>query len=78
MEDNLPKHLKQTEMFAKGGEYDAACRYSTEPGDPGLDVSVPLHFMSTLDKTNPIFGPTLTRCRTAYPNPAALPLSSLV
>jgi hypothetical protein len=36
--DDLPPHLKQTELFASGGEYDAACRYSSEPSDPGLDV----------------------------------------
>lgn len=35
---DLPKHLKQGELFAQGGEYPVACRYSTEPGDPGLDV----------------------------------------
>lgn len=35
--DDLPKHLKQS-MFTKGGEYPVLCRYSTEPGDPGLDV----------------------------------------
>lgn len=42
--DELPAHLKQTEIFSKGGEYDAACRYSSEPSDPGLDVSVSLTF----------------------------------
>lgn len=36
--DDLPKHLKQS-LFAHGGEYPVACRYSSEPGDPGLDVS---------------------------------------
>ena len=35
--DSLPKHLKQS-MFANGGEYPVVCRYSSEPGDPGLDV----------------------------------------
>lgn len=40
--DDLPKHLKQSELFEKGGEYPVACRYSSEPGDPGLDVSLPL------------------------------------
>ncbi|KKY22942.1 putative catalase-like heme-dependent [Diplodia seriata] len=35
--DDLPQHLRQTELFEKGGEYPAVCRYSTEPGDPGLD-----------------------------------------
>lgn len=37
--DDLPKHLKQGELFAQGGEYPTVCRYSTEPGDPGQDVS---------------------------------------
>ncbi|KAF2424808.1 heme-dependent catalase [Tothia fuscella] len=37
VEDSLPAHLKQTELFDHGGEYDVACRYSSEPGDPGLD-----------------------------------------
>lgn len=35
--DDLPKHLKQS-MFEHGGEYPVVCRYSSEPGDPGLDV----------------------------------------
>lgn len=35
--DDLPAHLKQTELFAQGGEYPAACRLSSEPSDPGLD-----------------------------------------
>lgn len=39
VEDDLPKHLKQGELFAQGGEYPLVARYSTEPGDPGLDVS---------------------------------------
>ncbi|GKT43471.1 uncharacterized protein ColSpa_03652 [Colletotrichum spaethianum] len=43
--DDLPKHLKQTELFQIGGEYPAACRYSSEPGDPGLDASSQLHFI---------------------------------
>lgn len=38
--DDLPKHLKQTELFEKGGEFPIIARYSTEPGDPGLDVRV--------------------------------------
>ncbi|KAI9738430.1 MAG: hypothetical protein M1834_008933 [Cirrosporium novae-zelandiae] len=38
--DDLPKHLKQT-MFAHGGEYPVVCRYSSEPGDPGLDDRIP-------------------------------------
>ncbi|KAF2704871.1 heme-dependent catalase [Pleomassaria siparia CBS 279.74] len=41
VKDDLPAHLKQTELFEKGGEYDAICRYSTEPGDPGLDDRIP-------------------------------------
>lgn len=39
--NDLPQHLKQTELFEKGGEYPTVCRYSSEPGDPGLDVSLP-------------------------------------
>ncbi|KAL9084190.1 MAG: hypothetical protein Q9165_008176 [Trypethelium subeluteriae] len=35
--DDLPTHLKQTELFSHRGEYPLAARYSTEPGDPGLD-----------------------------------------
>lgn len=35
--DDISAHLKQTELFAQGGEYPVACRYSTEPSDPGLD-----------------------------------------
>lgn len=38
--DDLPKRLKQS-MFAHGGEYPVLCRYSSEPGDPGLDASTP-------------------------------------
>ena len=37
IEDDLPKHLKQS-MFAHVGQYPVVCRYSSEPGDPGLDV----------------------------------------
>ena len=37
VEDDLPKHLKQS-MFAHAGQYPVVCRYSSEPGDPGLDV----------------------------------------
>jgi len=36
--DDLPKHLKQGELFSHGKEYPIVARYSTEPGDPGLDV----------------------------------------
>ena len=36
--DDLPKHLKQS-LFEHGGEYPVVARYSSEPGDPGLDVS---------------------------------------
>ncbi|OHE99689.1 hypothetical protein CORC01_05047 [Colletotrichum orchidophilum] len=39
--DDLPPHLKQTELFQHGGEYPVACRYSSEPGDPGLDDRIP-------------------------------------
>lgn len=35
--DDLPQHLKQS-FFEHGGEYPIVARYSSEPGDPGLDV----------------------------------------
>ena len=38
--DNLPQHLRQS-MFTRAGEYPVVCRYSSEPGDPGLDVRSP-------------------------------------
>ncbi|KAL8747736.1 MAG: hypothetical protein Q9190_000435 [Brigantiaea leucoxantha] len=38
--DDLPKHLKQS-MFDHGAEYPVVCRYSSEPGDPGLDDRIP-------------------------------------
>lgn len=38
--DDLPKHLKQS-LFEHGGEYQVVARYSSEPGDPGLDVGWP-------------------------------------
>ena len=38
--DDLPKHLKQS-LFEHGGEYPVVARYSSEPGDPGLDVPIP-------------------------------------
>ncbi|KAF1990929.1 heme-dependent catalase [Aulographum hederae CBS 113979] len=41
VQDDLPKHLKQTELFEKGGEYPVVCRYSSEPPDPGLDDRIP-------------------------------------
>lgn len=36
---DLPWHLKQSELFREAGEYPVACRYSSEPGDPGIDAS---------------------------------------
>lgn len=39
--DDLPEHLRQTELFKKGKQYDCVCRYSTEPGDAGLDDRIP-------------------------------------
>lgn len=36
-EPNLPLHLRQS-LFAEEREWPVLCRYSTEPGDPGLDV----------------------------------------
>ncbi|KAF2732428.1 heme-dependent catalase [Polyplosphaeria fusca] len=41
VEPDLPQHLKQTELFQNGGEFPVAARYSTEPGDPGLDDRIP-------------------------------------
>ncbi|KAF2227296.1 catalase-like domain-containing protein [Elsinoe ampelina] len=41
VKDDLPPHLKQTELFSNGGSYPAVCRYSTEPGDPGQDDRIP-------------------------------------
>ncbi|KAI9717466.1 MAG: hypothetical protein M1828_007165 [Chrysothrix sp. TS-e1954] len=35
--DDLPAYLKQGPLFEKAGEYPLVARYSTEPGDPGLD-----------------------------------------
>lgn len=35
--NDLPRHLKQT-LFDHGAVYPVVCRYSSEPGDPGLDV----------------------------------------
>ncbi|KAG8533505.1 uncharacterized protein KY384_002291 [Bacidia gigantensis] len=40
VKDDLPPHLKQS-MFAHAAEYPAVCRYSSEPGDPGLDDRIP-------------------------------------
>jgi hypothetical protein len=37
--DDLPAHLKQTELFSQAGEFPVICRYSSEPSDPKLDVS---------------------------------------
>lgn len=39
--DGLPAHLRQGELFAQAGSYPAACRYSTEPGDPGFSDTIP-------------------------------------
>jgi hypothetical protein len=39
VEKNLPTYLKQS-MFAEEREWLFLCRYSSEPGDPGLDVSI--------------------------------------
>lgn len=40
--DDLPMHLKQTELFSHASEYPIICRYSSEPSDPKLDVCQPL------------------------------------
>jgi len=39
--DNLPAHLRQGELFTKPASYKLLARYSTEPGDPGLDDRIP-------------------------------------
>jgi hypothetical protein len=39
--NDIPQYLKQTELFQKAGEFPIAARYSTEPGDPGLDDRIP-------------------------------------
>lgn len=39
VEKNLLTHLKQS-MFAEEREWPVLCRYSSELGDPGLDVSI--------------------------------------
>jgi hypothetical protein len=39
VEKNLPTHLRQS-MFAEEREWPVLCRYSSEPGDLGLDVSI--------------------------------------
>lgn len=39
--DALPPHLRQGELFAQPGSFPAACRYSTEPGDPGFPDTIP-------------------------------------
>ncbi|KAA6410379.1 MAG: heme-dependent catalase [Lasallia pustulata] len=40
VQNDLPKHLKQT-LFDHGAEYPVLCRYSSEPGDAGLDDRIP-------------------------------------
>lgn len=44
--DDLPAHLKQGELFSKGGEYEVVARISSELGIPGYDdrKSVPRGF----------------------------------
>ncbi|RGP80780.1 heme-dependent catalase [Fusarium longipes] len=39
--DDLPPHLKQTELFAQAGEFPVIFRYSSEPSDPKLDDRIP-------------------------------------
>lgn len=36
--EDLPSHLKQTELFTKGGNYPVVCRYSSSIPDPNVDV----------------------------------------
>ncbi|KAI8960764.1 catalase-like domain-containing protein [Daldinia sp. FL1419] len=51
---DLPRHLKQSELFREAGEYPVACRYSSEPGDPGLDdrISQPRGFAMKIFNVN--------------------------
>jgi hypothetical protein len=46
--NDLPMHLKQTELFSHAGEYPIICRYSSEPSDPKLDVSYSLSIRACL------------------------------
>lgn len=39
--DDLAPHLKQGELFVKGGQYPAACRYSTETPDVSISDTIP-------------------------------------
>ncbi|KAF4454882.1 heme-dependent catalase [Fusarium austroafricanum] len=39
--DNLPPHLKQTELFSQADEYPVICRYSSEPSDLKPDDRIP-------------------------------------
>lgn len=39
--ENLPARLKQGEIFANGGSYPAACRYSTETPDVSISDTIP-------------------------------------
>ena len=48
VERNLPPHLKQS-MFAEERGWPVLCRYSSEPSDPGLDVSA----LATSSMTTP-------------------------
>ncbi len=50
IKDDLPKHLKQS-MFAKAAEHPVVCRYSSEPGDPGLDVCSLLILVDSIELT---------------------------
>ena len=52
-------------MFEKASEYPVVCRYSSEPGDPGLDVSH--NALISLDAAHSDLR------RTVYHNRAALP-----
>lgn len=63
-EPNLPDHLKQS-MFAEEREWPVLCRYSSEPGDPGLDVGAFFEPLQTVQSP-------LILSRTEYPNPEAL------
>lgn len=41
--DDLPPHLKQTELFERDGENPMICRYRSEPSGPFLDARSGIH-----------------------------------
>ncbi|KAL6718167.1 hypothetical protein ACLMJK_004255 [Lecanora helva] len=77
VEDDLPKHLKQS-MFEKAGEYQVVCRYSSEPGDPGLDDRIPQprgFAMKVFDVSGEMFDSTKTSQDIEFNSTPALDLA---